>query len=151
MKRLAVFFFFSAVLLAVVTVPSRMYADAFCATDPAPYQYQSCGTYAPGNTFNVSSSGQEKGIYAIFQGYHADFADAVIAQVIRNQIVVYTGYESMTNKQLQPGQEIPLIPADVLQPGDQVGFVLDAKDPNGEQLYFSYYYGISNKDGQNHT
>jgi len=151
MKRSAFFLLFSAFVLAFVTTPSSLYADSFCSTDPAPYQYQSCGSFAPGNSFDVNSSGLSNGVYAVFQGAHADFADAVIAQVIRNQIVVYTGYESLSNKQLQEGQEIPLIPADVLQPGDQVGFVLDAKDVNGEQLYFSYYYQISNKDHQNHT
>ena len=151
MKRCAFFCLILAFGFALVAMPSSLYADAFCSVDPAPYQYQSCGTFAQGNTFNVNSNGLSNGVYAVFQGYHADFADAVIAQVIRNQVVVYTGYESLSNQQLQPGQEIPLIPSGELQPGDQVGFVLDAKDVNGEQLYFSYYYQVSNKDHQNHT
>jgi hypothetical protein len=150
MKRCAILCF-SAFLFAAVAIPPRLYADAFCAVDPAPYQYQNCGSFAPGNNFGVNSDGLNNGVYAVFQGSHADFADAVIAQVIRNQVVVYTGYESLSNKQLQEGQEIPLIPAGELQAGDQIGFVFDAKDVNGEQLYFSYYYEISNPDHQNHT
>jgi len=151
MKRLVFFWCASACLLAaIITMPSRAYADQFCSTDPAPYQYQNCGSFAPANTFNVNSSGLSKGVYGVFQGYHADFADSVLAQVVRNQIVVYTGYLSLSNKQLQPGDEIPLIPAGELQAGDQVNFALLAKDVNGPQFYFSYYLN-SNIDKKNHT
>ena len=151
MKRLVFLVSASAFLLAlIITMPSRAYADPFCYTDPPPYQYQHCGTFAPANIFNVNSSGLSSGVYGVFEGYHADFADSVLAQVIRHQQVVYTGYESLSNKQLQPGDVIPLIPAGELQPGDQVNFVLDAKDVNGEQLYFSYYLN-SNIDKNNHT
>lgn len=150
MKHLA-FFFVSLSLLAVIIIsPSSAYADPWCTIDPAPYQYQQCGTWAPANTFTVNSTGLSGGVYGVFQGYHSDFADSVIAQIIRNQQVVYTGYESLSNKELQIGQTIPLIPAGELQPGDQVEFVLDSKDVNGEQLYYSYFLN-SNIDGQNHT
>ena len=149
MKRPGLFFFFLS-LLAFVTIPSSLHADQFCSSDPAPYQYQSCGSFAPRNFFDVNSSGLSNGVYGVFEGYHADFTDSIIAQVVRNRVVVYTGYESPSNKQLQVGDTIPLIPANVLQPGDQVNFVLNARDVNGEQLYFSYYL-FSNIDKQNHT
>lgn len=144
------FFLVAISLFALMTIPPSLHADPWCSIDPAPYQYQQCGTFAPGNTFTVNSTGLSKGVYGVFEGFHANFTDSVLAQVIRNQVVVYTGYESLSNQQLQVGETIPLIPANVLQPGDQVGFVLDAKDVNGEQLYFSYYYQSSNIDGHNH-
>jgi hypothetical protein len=131
-------------------MPSRAYADQFCSTDPAPYQYQSCGSFASANVFNVNSSGLSNGVYGVFEGSHADFADSVLAQVVRNNVVVYTGYESLSNQQLQPGDVIPLIPSGELQAGDQVNFVLHAKDVNGQQFYFSYYLN-SNIDKNNHT
>ncbi|MFZ0707173.1 MAG: PEP-CTERM sorting domain-containing protein [Candidatus Korobacteraceae bacterium] len=144
------FLFVFLCLLALTTIPSSLHADQFCYSDPAPYQYQSCGTFAPRNVFDVNSTGLSGGVYGVFEGYHADFTDSVIAQVVRNQIVVYTGYESPSNKELQAGDTIPLIPAGVLQAGDQVNFVLNARDVNGEQLYDSYYL-FSNIDKNNHT
>ena len=150
MNRLVFFLCACACLVALMTtMPSRAYADQFCS-DPAPYQYQSCGSYSPANIFSVNSSGLSKGVYGVFQGYHADFADSVIAQIVRNNIVVYTGYESLSNQHLQSGDEIPLIPAGELHAGDQVNFVLHAKDVNGDQFYFSYYLN-SNIDKNNHT
>ena len=144
------FLFVSLSLLVLMTIPLSLHADQFCFSDPAPYQYQSCGSFAPANVFNVNSTGLSGGVYGVFEGYHADFTDSVVAQVVRNQVVIYTGYESPTNKQLQAGQEIPLIPADVLQAGDQVNFVLIARDVNGLQLYDSYYLN-DNIDKNNHT
>jgi len=149
MNRLG-FFFGSLCLFALMTIPSSLRADAYCYTDPAPYQYQQCGTWAPPHTFTVNETGLSGGVYGVFEGYHADFADSILAQVIRNQIVVYTSRETPSNKELQVNQTIPLIPANVLQPGDQVNFVLDVNDPNGQQLYFSYFLN-SNIDGQNHV
>jgi len=150
MKRLMVYFFASVSLVTLILIPSALHADPYCYIDPPPYQYQHCGTWAPANNFTVNSTGLSGGVYGVFEGYHADFTDSIIAQIVRNQIVVYTGYESLSNKQLQVGDTIPLIPANVLQPGDQVNFVLDVQDPNGEQLYFSYFQN-SNIDGQNHV
>lgn len=136
-------------LLALVAIPSSLHADQWCS-DPAPYQYQACGSFAPAGVFDVNSSGLSGGVYGVFEGFHADFSDSIVAQVVRNNVVVYSGYESPTNQQLKQGDVIPLIPAGELQAGDQVNFVFISRDVNGLQLYNSYYLS-SNIDKNNHT
>ncbi len=135
-------------LLALTAIPSQLRADSFCS-DPPPYQWQQCGTIAKSNLFTVNASGLSNGVFGTFGGYHADFPSDVFAIVWRDGQQVYTGSPSPKNTQLSIFQGFSLVPSGVLQAGDQIEFVVDVADVNGEQLYYSMQLG-NNLDGQNH-
>jgi len=138
-------------LLAVTAIPYRLRADSFCTTDPAPYQYQFCAVWAFPETFTVNASGVSNGVYAAFEGFHADFADSVYANLYRNGVVIATSAESLTNQQLTVNQMIPLFSGVQVQSGDEIDLVLhDQTDPNGQQFFSSRNY-LNNVDKQNHT
>ena len=87
-----------------------------------------------------------------FRDYHADFASDIQARVFRDGNLVYTGDPTLTNQQLTRYQQFTLVPKNVLQPGDQIEFLLNVTDPNGDQTYYSRQedFGL-NADGLNHT
>jgi hypothetical protein len=138
-----------SLLFALVAVPSQLLADQFCQIDPAPYQYQSCGTVASANLFTVNGKGLQDGLEGVFQGYHADFAADVQALVWRQGQLVYTGTPSETNQQLSQFQTFTLVPQGIMQAGDQVEFVVNVDDVNGAQSYYSQDLA-KNLDGLNH-
>ena len=135
--------------LFVAAIPSQSFADIYCYIDLPPYQYQNCGTFAPAHIFTVNNFGLSNGVVLDFQGYHAGFSSNVNALVWRNGQVVYTGNNSPTNQQSSRFQTFTLIPANMLQAGDQVEFVLNVADPNGSQSYYSMQIS-KNIDNRNH-
>ncbi len=130
-------------------LPAQVFADAFCS-DPAPYQYQSCGVVADTNTFTVAARGLITGIDMFFGGYHADFSSSIHALVWRDNQLVYTGAETPLNMDQRLYQRFELVPANELQVGDQIEFVLHVNDPNGAQDYYSSDLN-KNVDGLNHV
>jgi len=138
-------------VLALSAVPSKLYADQFCQTDPAPYQYQFCGLWSFPNVFKVNSSGTTNGVYGAFEGFHADFASSVYANLYRGGNLIATSAESSTNQQLQVNQILPFFPGMLLQAGDEIELVLhNQTDPNGQQFFYSKNY-LNNSDKLNHT
>jgi Domain of unknown function (DUF4114) len=136
--------------LAVLAVlPAQVFADSFCG-NPAPYQYQECGTVAAANTFTVNSNGLITGVTMFFGGYHADFSSSINALVWRNGELVYTGADTPTNQSLTLYQRFQLVPSAELQAGDQIEFVLHVNDPNGEHDFYSAQLN-KNMDGLNHV
>lgn len=136
--------------LAVFAVlPTQVFADSFCG-DPAPYQYQACGTVAATNTFTVNARGLITGVDMFFGGYHADFSSSINALVWRNGELVYTGADTPTNQNLTLYQRFQLVPSAELQAGDQIEFVLHVNDPNGNHDFYSSELD-KNIDGLNHV
>jgi len=141
-----------AALLGLTLVPSLLWADAFCSEGP-PYQYQSCGIVAAGNTFTVNQAGPLAGVYGVFEGYHADFASSVYA-ILYDPMgrMIAQSPESLSNQDLIFNQLLPFFSPLQVQVGDTVEFVLhDKTDPNGQALYFSQRYQQLNPDHLNHT
>lgn len=136
-------------LVALAALPSQVLADAFCS-DPAPYQYQSCGVVAPANTFTVNSRGLITGIDMFFGGYHADFSSSIHALVWRDNQLVFTGSETPLNENQIKYQRFELVPANELELGDQIEFVLHVNDTNGEHDFYSSQLD-KNMDGLNHV
>ncbi len=135
------------ILLTLAALPSQLRADAFCS-DPPPYQYQSCGVVAPTNTFTANVLGF--GVNMLFRGFHADFSSSINALVFRDNTLAYTGANTLLNTEMHEYQFANLVPADELQPGDQIELVLHVNDPNGHQDYYSSELS-KNIDGLNHT
>ena len=135
-------------LAALAASPAQVFADAWCS-DPPPYQYQSCGTVAPTNTFTVNSAGVVTGVKMFFGNYHADFSSSINALVWRDGQLLYTGPSSPLNDSSQLYQAFQLVPSNQVQVGDQIEFVLHVNDPNGTQDYYSSQLG-KNLDGLNH-
>jgi hypothetical protein len=153
--KLRILLSLSAALFALTVMPSRLLADSFCS-DPPPYQYQQCGTVAASHTFTASGSGFLNGIYGVFEGYHANFASKVSAEILNaSGQVVYQGPEyRFSNQQLGIHQRIPLLSGLQLNrtfvAGDTIEFVLHVlDDPNGQQFFYSQRLGL-NSDGLNH-
>jgi len=137
--------------VAILAVPTCMFADQFC-TDLPPYQYQPCGTVAATNVFTVNALGVGAGVGFLFRDYHANFADDIYARVFRDGSLVYTGDPTPTNLDSKMYMRTVLVPANELQAGDQIEFVLQVADVNGPQTYYSRAedFGL-NADGLNHT
>jgi hypothetical protein len=149
--KLRAFPYTYVLLMVVALVPSGLHADSFCMTDPAPYQYQFCGVWAFPETFTVNASGVSNGVYAAFEGFHANFASSVYANLYRNGVVIATSAESLTNQQLTTNQMMPFFSGVQVQSGDEIDLVLhDQTDPNGQQFFSSKNY-LNNVDKQNHT
>jgi len=145
------FFYTCGLLLALSALPANLYADQFCTMDPPPYQYPFCGLWTFPSTFTVNSSGTTDGVYAAFEGFHADFADSVYANLYRGGKVIAISQESLTNQQLAVNQIIPFFAGVDLQVGDEIELVLhDQTDPNGQQFFYSKNY-LNNIDELNHT
>jgi hypothetical protein len=136
-------------LVALVAVPSPLFADSHCF-DPPPFQYQSCGSVAPVETFTVNSTGLLNGVYGVFEGFSANFADGVYALQFRNGSQINQSAETATNQVLGIDTVLSFFTAAQLQSGDQIEFVLDVQnDPNGRDLLYSNEL-TKNKDGLNH-
>jgi Domain of unknown function (DUF4114) len=149
--KLRAFVLVCTFLLAVTAVPTLLFADSFCESDHSIYQYQPCGTVAGANLFNVNGVGTDGGVIGDFQGYHADFSENVFALVWRNGQMVYQGDPSLLNNQLSEFQTFTLVPANVLQAGDQIEFVVHVtNDPNGDHYFYSSELS-KNMDGLNHV
>jgi len=143
------FFLLACCLAALAASPAHVFADAWCS-DPPPYQYQSCGTVAPTNTFTVNSVGVITGVRMFFGDYHADFSSSINALVWRNGQLIYSGLSSPLNDTSHLYQSFQLVPSDQVQVGDQIEFVLHVNDPNGAQDYYSSQLS-KNSDGLNHV
>jgi hypothetical protein len=138
-------------LLVLAAIPSKLHADSFCSEGP-PFQYQACGTVAAGNTFTVNSTGTSIGVFGVFQGFHADFADSVHAELWRGSNLIATSSESLTNKQLAVDQTIPFFTNTQVLVGDIIQLVFtDQGDPNGPWTFYSRDYASKNPDGLNHV
>ena len=145
------FLYAFGLLLVLSLIPAKSYADQYCQIDPAPYQYQFCGVWAFPNVFTVNSAGTSNGVYGVFEGYHADFADSVYANLYRNGNLIATSAESLTNQQLSVNQTIPFFSGMDVQVGDEIELVLhDQADPNGQQYFYSKNY-LNNSDKLNHA
>jgi hypothetical protein len=135
--------------VALVAVPSPLFADSHCF-DPPPFQYQSCGSVAPEETFTVNSAGLQNGVFGVFEGFSANFADSVYALQFRNGSQIAQSLETATNQVLVKDTVLPFFTAAQLQSGDQIEFVLDVQnDPNGRDFLYSNEL-TKNKDGLNH-
>jgi len=145
------FFYTCGLLLALSALPANLYADQFCTMDPPPYQYPFCGLWTFPSTFKVNSAGTTDGVYGVFEGFHADFASSVYANLYRNGNLIATSAESLTNQQLNVDDKISFFSGVDLQMGDEIELVLhDQTDPNGQQYFYSKNY-LNNSDKLNHT
>jgi hypothetical protein len=140
-----------SLLLTLAAIPLKLHADAYCYTDLPPYQYQFCGAWAFPITFTVNSTGTLNGVYGIFQGYHANFASSVYANLYRGGKLIATSAESLTNQQLPVDATISFFSGMQVQIGDEIEIVLhDQTDPNGQQYFYSKNY-LKNSDYLNHA
>ena len=99
----------------------------------------------------MNSTGTLNGVYGIFQGYHANFASSVYANLYRGGKIIATSAESLTNQHFPVDATISFFSGMQVLVGDEIEIVLhDQTDPNGQQYFYSKNY-LKNPDYLNHA